>query len=232
MGIPRLTPLLLTPLSIAFLWNASLASESNFEIGAANRDNPIVHALVTPEIVVQLISTPQIEREELTTDEARSRALSAGIELPEIESESQFEHPWVVLKGGIGIPNLVSAQIEIFVHRNWTLNLTSGRGLLPAYYEGLIRWRPDATCWGCSGKNYVSIGFGAGPGFYLDGPRTGVVVTTSVDLMYIHRFAEHFGLMIGTSIGAGLTKDYYSQGTSSRIEPMFQLNLIQVGFAF
>jgi hypothetical protein len=225
-------PLLLTALlTLSFLKGVE-ASESAFEMGELSSKGTVLHALITPEIVTHLLSNPVIEPEELTDDEARARALPAGIELPAIQSQAHFDHPWVVLKAGIGIPNLVSAQIEIFVHRNWTLNLTTGRGLLPAYYEGLIRWRPEATCWGCDGKNFVSIGFGVGPGFYLDGPRTGVVVTSAVDLMYIHRFAEHFGLMIGTSIGAGLTQDYYSDGTSSRIEPMFHLNLIQVGIAF
>ncbi|MCC7440697.1 MAG: hypothetical protein IT285_03625 [Bdellovibrionales bacterium] len=152
-------------------------------------------------------------------------------------AEDEWGRPWFVLKAGIGLPNLVSASVEIFILREWTIELGTGAGLLPSVFEGSIRWRPDATCWGCDGKNFLSLGFGIDPAVYFNGEGSqngtvGLMLTASVDIMYIRRFAEHFGFYIGSRIGAGVVTEVPPGDWNGKFEPTLTIHLIQIGFAF
>ncbi|HTL11234.1 MAG TPA: hypothetical protein VL588_02020 [Bdellovibrionota bacterium] len=193
--------------------------------------DPAIRAVFTPEVAQALLSSSTSEIHELTpVEESEARAAGHLHDDP-----STWGRPWFIVKAGLGLPNLIGAYIEIFVRREWTVGIGTGTGLLPPVIEGTIRWRPDATCWGCDGKNFLSLGFGIDPAVYwtqgLFHGNTGVMVTASVDLLYIHRFTEHFGLTLGTQLGVGGVTEF--GGTQSfKVEPTFKINLIQVGFAF
>jgi hypothetical protein len=112
----------------------------------------------------------------------------------------------------------------------------AGVGLLPAVFEGAIRYRPQATCWGCDGRNSFSIGFGVDTGVYGTNSDPyalqGVLVTGTVDLMYMHRFAEHFGFVVGTRWGIGAVTEFGDSAVSGRLEPTLKIQLLQIGIVF
>lgn len=192
-------------------------------------------ARFTSDAVAGIIASGQYEAEKVSDGEAHALATSRGVVLPE-SAPGDYGRPWFIVKAGIGLPNLISAHVEIFVRDDLTVELGAGTGLLPTVYEGSVRWRPHATCWGCNGKNFFSIGFGLDPGVYLNTGSTeggvGVMVTATVDLMYIHRFARHFGIMVGSRAGIGAVTEFGQSRDWQRIEPALKLNLLEVGFVF
>jgi hypothetical protein len=189
-------------------------------------------AFFTSDVVAGLLANEGTDVQELTEAEAQALAAERGVALT--ASGDDYGRPWLVLKGAIGLPNLLAAYVEVFVARTWTAELGAGVGLLPTVFEGSIRWRPEATCWDCDGNNFFSIGFGIDPGVYRTegGDDVGVMVTASVDLMYIHRFARHFGLMVGTRWGAGLVTEFGGSRDWRSLEPALKVNLLQVGLVF
>ena len=58
-------------------------------------------------------------------------------------------HPAVIARAGIGLPNLVGGQLEVFVADAWSVEVGGGMGLLPGTVTLGTRWSPEATCWGC-----------------------------------------------------------------------------------
>lgn len=192
------------------------------------------------KVVERLMSGRDVEISELDDEEARALAESRGIELPAVpagrdENDGNWGRPWFVVKAGVGLPNLLNAHVEIFVHRNWTVEVGGGWGLLPMAVEGSIRWRPDATCWGCDGRNFFSLGFGVDTlvgGTEGSAGGVALLVTASVDAMYIHRFAKHFGLVAGTRWGVGATTEFGAGRNPSHVEPALNIVLLYVGLAF
>lgn len=160
-------------------------------------------------------------------------------DLPKLKApepdDDDYGRPWFIVKAGIGIPNLVNAHVEVFVDRNWTVELGVGAGLLPMGFESSIRRRPEATCWDCDGDNSFSIGYGLDTLFAgTEGPSGGVAIlmTASVDVMYIHRFAKHVGLMVGSRAGIGLTTELGTGRAWWKLEPGLNIILLQAGLAF
>src|SRR5690606_29372072 len=88
------------------------------------------------------------EVREVPREEALRAAAARGVALDEVPAEA-WGKPWFIVKGGVGLPNLVNAEIEVYVHPNWTVAAGYGAGLLPSVFSASVRWRPDATCWGC-----------------------------------------------------------------------------------
>ena len=181
---------------------------------------------LTQAALVELVQAPGAQVREVTYEEAAAEARVRGIELPVVGPEA-WGKPWFLVKGGIGLPNLVNAEVEVFVHPNWTVSAGYGAGLLPSVFSASVRWRPDATCFGCDGRNLFSIGFG------IDGhvaPNNGNpegLITASADAFYLHRFAEHFGWLIGMRLGIGPTIG----GRNGPPEPGINV-FLYTGFAF
>ncbi len=151
----------------------------------------------------------------VTVDEATAiaQAKQGGVTL------KPWGHPWVIIKAGIGVPGNINAQIEIYVHQNWSFEVGAGTGLLGTYYNGTVRWHPDATTWNwfsvdkttgnVLSENTFQLGWGveeggAPGGSWGTGSSAGVLyVAPNLDAQYIHRFTEHFGWTFGTKVGIG-----------------------------
>jgi len=197
-----------------------------------------IPARITPEIYRAILASGEYTLEEVR-DAATLEILSTSAASSSTEGRSRrFEdHPWFILRAGIGLPNLVFASIEIYVKREWTVELGAGAGLLPSIFEGAIRYRPEAMCWGCGGRNSLSIGVGVDGGVYGTNSDVtalnGIMLMGSADLMYMHRFAEHFGFVIGSRLGVGLvTERGLGYVNAWEFEPVVKVQLMQIGLVF
>ncbi len=204
------------------------AVASSLEIDSDCTDHTRV--AVSLGAVSEFLASPDTEVRRATPDEVIAEANARG---DRAMASGAYSRPWFIVKVGIGMPNLVSAHLEVFVADNISVEVGAGAGLLPSVYEASIRWRPEATCFGCHGKNFFSIGFGIDPGVYGTPNHTGVVILGTVDATYIHRFAEHFGFFVSTKAGIGVGKEFgnTSEDWSSRVEPTIKLELLNIGLA-
>lgn len=144
----------------------------------------------------------EIVREVLLTPSAAQEVFEAeGVEIHRIVDE--WGRPLVVAKLGIGLPGNVNAQLEIYVAETVTVEAGGGTGLLGHAVMGAVRWRPEATCWGCNGKRAFSIGLGAEAHALFASNETDVIIAASADAQYVRRFAKHFGLVLGLKAGVG-----------------------------
>jgi hypothetical protein len=181
---------------------------------------------MTGYAIRELLDSPRVQVREVTREEAVRAAAARGVELPVVGPE-EWDRPWFIVKGGIGLPNLLNAEIEVYVHPNWTVSAGYGVGLLPSVFSASVRWRPDATCFGCGGRNLFTIGFGIdGMVAPLENGNAEGLITASADAFYLHRFAEHFGWLIGIRLGIGPTI-----GGGGSPEPGLNL-FLYTGFAF
>lgn len=198
-----------------------------------------IPAQVTAAAVTDLVRSGQAVVVQVNTAEAMKRAAISGVILsPE---KTRFNRPWFIVRGAVGLPNLVSAHLEVFVNDTLTLGVGAGSGLLPPIYEGSIRWRPKATCFNCHGRHFLSFGFGIDPAFYFtngafSNGSLGVLVVGSVDATYVVRLFKHFGLTLSTRWGIGAGTEFRDrdedEGYSPSIEPTLKIDLLSVGFVF
>ncbi len=197
---------------------------------AALDETARIPARITADIVRAIVASGEYTVEEIADAELEA-------ELSRRAGKRFEDHPWVIVRAGIGLPNLVFASIEIYVAREWTVELGAGTGLLPPIFEGAVRYRPEAMCWGCGGRNSLSLGVGVDGGFYGNNSDptlvNGLLLMGSVDLMYMHRFAEHFGFVIGSRLGLGLvTERGYGYVNAWKFEPTVKVQLVQIGLVF
>jgi hypothetical protein len=218
---------------------------------AARADGPPMVEVVTPAdeyqpvaltraAVAEAMASPGAEIRVVTEDEARAAARVRGVDIPEVSPESAgYGRPWFIIKLGIGLPTLIGADIEVYVHDRWTVEGGVGFGIAGLTFMGAVRWRPEATCWGCRGKNVFSIGFGleGHAGFPSDQKVVAALLVASADAFYLHRFAEHFGWVIGLKAGLGVTSDIatapdpYGYERPFGVEPAMVF-LLYTGFQF
>lgn len=217
-------------LSVFVLFSSLLVQAEDLEFGVEEQwqDTP---ARVTRAALTEMVRTGQAEIVEVRTAEAMKIAAAHGVVLN--PAKTGYDHPWFIVRAGVGLPNLVSAHLEVFVSDHLTLEVGTGAGLLPSVYEGSIRWRPSATCFNCRGRNLFSIGFGIDPGFYTYNSSLGVMLVASVDATYILRAFEHFGIAISTRAGAGVVTEFRPDDEhSGRIEPVIKIELLSLGLVF
>lgn len=227
------------PAAAAFLLaSAPLLAADMIEVA---EPTPEAHApvILTHTVVRSILRTPGTEVREVTEEEVIAEAAARGVTIPATAKTSvNYGHPWFIVKGGIGVPGNLNVDVEIYVHDNVTVEVGVGGGLLGTFYNGSVRWRPDATCWGCHGKNLFSIGFGAefDITFYPEGGggRPEMLLAATVDAMYIHRFTEHFGLVFGTKIGLGPTFFFGTRedGTSELRSDLGLTFMLYTGLSF
>src|SRR5262245_60620548 len=94
-------------------------------------------AVFTSDVVEGILVSGKYESEELTQEEAEALAKERGVPMPAAPAgAANYGRPWVIVKAGIGLPNLLAAAVEIFVHRNVTVEVGAGVGLLPTVFEG------------------------------------------------------------------------------------------------
>ena len=169
---------------------------------------------LTAAAVQEAMNAPGAEVRQVSEAEAVATAAAHGVTLaaPAVGSPA-WGHPWVIVKAGIGLPANLNAEIEVYVNDNWTVGGSAGTGLLGTVFSATVHWRPDATCWGCHGKNLFSLGFGIDNMVDVVGNETDILIAANIDATYIHRFAEHFGWIIGLKIGAGPAEAIKYDGT-------------------
>lgn len=112
--------------------------------------------------------------------------------------------PTAILRAGVGLPNLLSAQAEVFVSESWSIEVGGGVGLLPATVTVGTRWTPQATCWlGCWEGHSVRLSPGltwyAFPSQVSDG-----LLTLNGDLAWFYRSEAGIGVSAGLRAGLGM----------------------------
>jgi hypothetical protein len=133
-----------------------------------------------------------------------------------------WEHPWVVLKLGLGTPGNINLGVEVQATQNFALEVGAAAGLGANALEAGLRWRPDATCWGCRGANLFTLGFGAmGYALTRGNGQWDLMPALDVDAFYAHRFARHFGIIVGTRLGLGLYVSGYNGAAGLQPELLF-----------
>ena len=210
-----------------------MLSNSNADQASQVANEATTQAIFDTESVQKLAKSDNAVWVEVTEEEAVQNAKENGLALRRREKDDpQFGRPWFILKTGFGLPNLINMHFEVFVSDRISLEIGGGMGLLPTMYEGNIRWNPAATCWNCDGKNSLALGFGIDNLFGKDGKALAVLVTASLDVKYVHRFSQHFGLVIGSHAGLGITTEFGSDRDWTHIEPGLNLTLLQSGVEF
>ena len=184
---------------------------------------------LTSGAVKDLIANPGTTVTQVTAEEAVQAAAARGVALPAPTAGGKnYGHPYFIVKAGIGLPALINAEIEVYITDNITLEGGVGGSLGGTIFTGSVKWRPDATCWGCHGSNMFSIGFGVENQTSVgSSSRNEVIFLGTVDAMYVHRFAEHFGWVIGLKLGAGV--DLGVMNASSVPSPSGQTSGTYVG---
>lgn len=132
------------------------------------------------------------------------------------------------LRGGVGLPNLATGRAELRLAE--PLYLVLGGGLGPGVPEAeLGLWlRPESSCWGCSGANALSLGFGLS-GFAYFGAGLGEgMAAFGFEPTWMHRFGQGPWMTLGPRLGLGLA--FSAQG--GRPEAALDLTLAQLGLAF
>ena len=153
-------------------------------------------SVTEPSVPPLVQATPEKEPTEVVATTPKSPETTAA--------PPEWEHPWVVLKLGLGSPGNVNASAEVLLTWNFAFELGAGAGLGANAIEAGLRWRPSATCWGCRGANLFTLGFGAMVYELTRGSGPwDVLPTVGVDGFYAHRFRRHFGLVVGTRAGIG-----------------------------
>lgn len=199
-------------------------------------ESPSQAVHVTEAALKVLLAHPQTRTRVATDEEARFAAAEQGITLPPGSYSASsnlfpadaplretaedggnnenknalpardWNHPWVIVKAAIGVPGNINAIVEVYVGDTITIEVGAGTGLAAHVFTGAIRWRPEATCWGCKGRNAFSVGFGlVGLGATPNYTRWEGMIAAEADAFYMHRFVEHFGLVVGLKTGVGPT---------------------------
>ncbi len=161
---------------------------------------------LTSGAVSDLMSSPGVSVTLVSANEILRAAAERGVALTVPPSDRKdYGHPYFIVKAGIGLPALVNAEIEVYITSNITVEGGVGGSLGGTIFTGALKWRPDATCFGCNGSNMFSIGFGVeNQSSTGASTRNEVIFLGTVDAMYVHRFAEHFGWVIGLKLGGGV----------------------------
>jgi len=146
-----------------------------------------------------------------------------------------WERPFLMMKGVVGIPDLVGGRLEVLLPRV-PVTVEAGvsvNGLIGNVLALAVKARPDATCWGCQGKSMFSIGFGVEANYILHSPKKdAMIVAGVVDMFYLYRFVEHFGLMAGLRGGLGLGWDIDKIGGLRKAPEFSMLAMLYMGIAF
>ncbi len=155
--------------------------------------------------LIELMQKPGVEMIEVSQEEALRSAAERGVRLPEENQRAKgdFDHPWVIVRAGVGLPGLLVGDLEVLVTRNIGVGGGFGLSLGANIVHGAIRWRPDALCAGCSTRNSLSLALGLEGHGLLQASSPEVIIAGSADLMYMHRFASRFGWVLGVRGGAG-----------------------------
>lgn len=199
---------------------------------------------ITSVAVKELMVSPGVEIREVTQEELFASASAHGVTLPSsaLDHPGGSDRPWMIVKTGVGLPATISAELEVYVHPHVSVAINIGSGV-PSdlfLFMGSVTWHPDATCWGCDGKDPVALGFGLNSGIVTTPTQTDPLITGSMEFQYMHRFAEHYGWVMGLRPAAGPVWDHFigQQGSPAEYDfrntkPHLALTFfLFIGFSF
>ncbi len=143
-------------------------------------------------------------------------------------SASAATRPHAIVAGSLGLPELLSAHVEVFVAREWSFELGAGIGLLPLSVHAGVRWSPAATCPGC----WAGHGFRFAPGvmaFVFPSQIEEGMAVLDADAAYVW-YNGGVGVTAGARLGVGVA--WGNVATGLKLEPAIEVVPVQVGAVF